>query len=191
MFQQLNDVTGLRERKFPEYALYGMITGMKIRSAKGEAESLNKVDYQPEGMRTVIPYLMVENVTQLLKFIEHVFGGKLKYKLDRPDGSVMHAEIAVGDSVIMAGEPTKEFGVFPASIYIYVQDCDRIYEKALEHGAQSMMVPTDMKHAGERYGGVKDPFGNLWWIATHIEDLTPEEQAKRIEEMNNNRNDIN
>ncbi|WP_248929821.1 VOC family protein [Paenibacillus hamazuiensis] len=152
---------------------------------------MNKVDYQPEGMRTVIPYLMVENVTQLLKFIEHVFGGKLKYKLDRPDGSVMHAEIAVGDSVIMAGEPTKEFGVFPASIYIYVQDCDRIYEKALEHGAQSMMVPTDMKHAGERYGGVKDPFGNLWWIATHIEDLTPEEQAKRIEEMNNNRNDIN
>lgn len=88
----------------------------------------------------------------------------------------------------MAGEPVAEYGSFPASIYIYVSDCDSIYEKAIQNGAKSIMVPTDMKHAGERYGGVKDPFGNIWWIATHVEDLTPEEQAKRIHEMKSNWN---
>lgn len=144
---------------------------------------MSSVRHQPEGMRTVNPYLMVEDVDGLIAFVESVFGGRLKYKLSRPDGSIMHAEIAVGDSAVMAGEPTNEFGAFPASIYIYVPNCDDIYERAIRHGAQSVMVPADMKHAGERYGGVKDPFGNLWWIATHIEDLTPEEQARRIEEM--------
>jgi uncharacterized glyoxalase superfamily protein PhnB len=147
---------------------------------------LTKVKHQPEGMKTVNPYLMVEHVEQLITFIELVFDGKPKYKLDRPDGSVMHAEIIVGDSIIMVGEPMKEYGSFPTSIYIYVPDCDKVYKDAIQHGAKSVMVPTDMKHAGERYGGVKDPYGNLWWIATHIEDLTPEEQAKRIQEMKSN-----
>lgn len=146
----------------------------------------NSVKHQPDGMKTVNPYLMVDDVAHLIEFIETVFGGKLKYKLDRPDGSIMHAEVIVGDSIIMAGEPMDQFGTFPASIYIYVTDCDRIYEKAIQNGAISIMVPTDMKHAGERYGGVKDQFGNIWWIATHIEDLSPGEQARRIEEMRNN-----
>ena len=148
--------------------------------------SSNQAKHQPEGMKTANPYIMVEHAADLITFIEAVFGGKLKYKLDRPDGSIMHAEVIVGDSIIMAGEPMKEYGVFPASIYIYVPDCDRVYEQALQNGAASIMAPADMKHAGERYGGVKDPFGNLWWIATHIEDLTPEEQARRIREMKDN-----
>ncbi|MCM3001700.1 VOC family protein [Paenibacillus cellulositrophicus] len=145
--------------------------------------SMNTTNHQPEGMKTVNPYLMVEQVQRLVEFIESVFNGKLKYKLDRPDGSVMHAEIALGDSVIMAGEPNADFGAFPASLYVYVADCDSVYERAIRNGAVSVMVPADMKHAGERYCGVKDPFGNIWWIATHVEDLTPEEQAKRIREM--------
>jgi len=149
-------------------------------------KSISQVHHQPEGLKTVNPYLMVENVARLIKFVESVFNGRLKYKLDRPDGSIMHTEILIGDSTLMAGEPMEEYGAFPASIYIYVSDCDRIYEKAIANGAQSIMVPTDMKHAGERYGGVKDPFGNIWWIATHVEDLTPEEQAKRIQEMKSN-----
>jgi len=148
---------------------------------------MSQVRHQPEGMHTVHPYVMVENVEGLIAFIESVFGGQLKYKLDRPDGSVMHAEIRIGDSVVMAGEPMDEYGAFPASIYIYVPDCDRVYAKALEYGALSVMVPADMKHAGERYGGVRDAHGNIWWIATHVEDLTPEEQARRIEEMKTNR----
>jgi PhnB protein len=147
---------------------------------------MGKVNYQPAGMKTVNPYLIVDKVSTLIKFIETVFGGRLKYKLDRTDGTIMHAEIIIGDSVIMAGEPTKEYGAFPASIYIYVSDCDHIYEKAINAGAISIMIPTTMTHAGERYGAVKDSNGNIWWIATHIEDLTPQEQAKRIEEMKEN-----
>lgn len=147
---------------------------------------MSNVNHKPKGMKTVNPYLMVENVTKLITFIQTVFDGTLKFKLDRPDGSIMHAEIIIGDSTIMAGEPTEEFGKMPASLYVYVQDCDHVYEKAILNGAESIMVPTDMKHAGERYGGVKDFAGNIWWIATHIEDLTPEEQAKRIQEMKNN-----
>ncbi len=146
-------------------------------------ESGSKVHYQPEGMRTVNPYLMVENVNEWIAFTETVFNGKLRNKLNRPDGTIMHAEVAIGDSVLMAGEPMKEYGVFPASLFIYVPDCDSVYEKAVGNGAVPVMVPTDMKHAGERYGGVKDKWGNIWWIATHIEDLTPEEQAKRIKEL--------
>lgn len=144
---------------------------------------MEKVNYQPKGMRTVNPYLMVDNVIDLIEFIETVFAGALKYKLDRPDGKIMHAEIIVGDSLIMAGEPMEKYGIFPASIFIYVSDCDYIYEKAIAFGGTSIMIPTTMIHAGVRYGGVKDSNGNIWWIATHIEDLTPEEQEKRIEDM--------
>lgn len=144
---------------------------------------MEKINHQPTGMKTVNPYLMVEKVSDLIEFIEFVFGGTLKYKLDRPNGKIMHAEIIIGDSVIMAGEPMEQYGVFPASIYVYVFDCDIIYKKAITFGATSIMPPTNMTHAGERYGGVKDSNGNIWWIATHIEDLTPQEQAKRIEEM--------
>lgn len=164
-----------------EYLSYLNVKKLNV-GGQNIMESTNKVNYQPEGMRTVSPYLMVENVVDLIQFIVTVFSGKLKYKLNRPDGSIMHAEIMVGDSIIMMGEPMEEYGAFPASIYIYVSDCDNIYEKAIQNGAKSIMIPTDMTHAGERYGGVRDLFGNIWWIATHREDLTPEEQAKRVKE---------
>ncbi|MCD7034861.1 VOC family protein [Metabacillus sp. GX 13764] len=145
-----------------------------------------KVHHQPEGMRTVSPYILVPQASQFIQFVETVFHGKLKYKLDRPDGSVMHAEMIVGDSIIMTGEPMEEGGAFPASIYIYVPDCDHVFERAVACGGTAVMEPANMRHAGERYGGVKDPFGNIWWIATHIEDLSPREQAERIQEMKEN-----
>lgn len=147
---------------------------------------MRSVSHKPKGTKTVNPYIMVKNVSKLIEFIETVFDGTLKFKLDRPDGSIMHAELNLGDSIIMTGEPMEEFGEMPASLYIYVEECDKIYEKAIQNGGKSIMVPTDMKHAGERYGGVKDFAGNIWWIATHIEDLTPQEQAKRIQEMKDN-----
>ena len=147
---------------------------------------MEKVNFQPQKMNTVNPYLMVESVQELIDFTEKVYDAKLDYKLDRPNGKIMHAEISIGDSVIMAGEPMGDFKIFPCSLYIYVEDCDKIFEKAIEYGCQSIMEPTTMKHAGERYGGVKDSNGNVWWIATHIEDLIPDEQTKRIQEMKEN-----
>lgn len=147
---------------------------------------MEKVNFQPEHMNTVSPYLMVESVQELIDFTKQVFNAQLRFKLDRPNGQIMHAELIIGDSIIMAGEPMKEFGVFPCSLFLYIDDCDSIYKKALDYGCKSIMEPTTMRHAGERYGGVLDKNGNIWWIATHIENVEPEEQAKRIQEMKEN-----
>jgi uncharacterized glyoxalase superfamily protein PhnB len=137
----------------------------------------------PDGYQTVIPYLLVEGAAELTTFLTNAFGAKVRQRLDRPDGSVMHVELQIGDSVVMIGEPMAEFGPMPGSIYLYVEDCDAFYQRALQAGAVSVMPPTDMPHAGERYGGVKDGSGNLWWIATHIEDVSPEEQARRVQTL--------
>ncbi len=137
----------------------------------------------PEGYGTVTPYLLVEKGEELIAFLQEAFGAEEKLRLRRPDGSLMHAEVRIGDSAVMLGEPMGEFGPMPASIYLYVTDCDAVYEQAMAAGGVSVMEPMDMVHAGERYGGIRDPSGNLWWIATHIEDVSAEEQARRIESM--------
>ena len=137
----------------------------------------------PDGYQNVIPYLLVDAASALTIFLVKAFDAKVRQRLDRPDGSVMHVELQIGDSIVMIGEPMAEFGAMPSSIYLYVEDCDAIYRRAIEAGASSVMQPTDMPHAGERYGGVKDPSGNLWWIATHIEDVSPKEQARRVETL--------
>lgn len=141
---------------------------------------MSTITFQPDRLNTANVYLLVDDVNELIRFVESVLGGQLRFKLNRPDGRIMHAEIIIGDSTIMAGEPMTKGDTFPASIYVYVRDCDAIFQKALNYGAISVMEPATMHHAGERSGGVKDSQGNLWWIATHLEDLTPEEQAARI-----------
>lgn len=137
----------------------------------------------PDGYQNVIPYLLVEGAAELTAFLVEAFDASVRQRLERPDGSVMHVELQIGDSIVMIGEPMAEFGPMPSSIYLYVEDCDAYYQRALQAGAVSVMPPTDMPHAGERYGGVKDPSGNLWWVATHIEDVSPEEQARRVEAL--------
>lgn len=137
----------------------------------------------PDGYQNVIPYLLVDGASELTTFLTTAFNAKVRQRLDRPDGSIMHVELQIGDSIVMIGEPMAEFGAMPSSIYLYVEECDVVYGRAIEAGATSVMQPTDMTHAGERYGGVKDPSGNLWWIATHIEDVSPEEQARRVEAL--------
>ena len=137
----------------------------------------------PDGYQTVIPYLLVDRAAELTTFLISAFDAKVRQRLDRADGSVMHVELQIGDSIVMIGEPIAEFGPMPSSIYLYVEDCDAVYRRALEAGATSVMQPTDMPHAGERYGGVKDLSGNLWWVATHIEDVSLEEQARRVRSL--------
>lgn len=138
---------------------------------------------QTERYSTVTPYLLVDGVEKLVTFLEKAFAAEEILRLNRPDGTVMHVEVRLGDSIIMMGEPLGEFGSMPSSIYLKVEDCDAVYQKATEVGGISVMEPMDMVHAGQRYGGVKDPTGNLWWIATTIEDVSPEEQSRRIDEL--------
>ena len=142
-----------------------------------------KVQPIPVKRPTLIPYLIVEDVARLIGFLKTVFKAEEKVRTPRADGSVMHAELSIGNSILMMGEPNEEFGLMPASIFVTVDDCDAVFEKAVVAGGTSVMEPTDMPHAGERYGGVKDFSGNIWWIATHIEDVSKEEAKRRLKEL--------
>ena len=135
-----------------------------------------------EGFHTVTPYLFVKDAPQLIRFILEALGGMEVYRKERPDGAVMHAEMRIGDSMVMLGEAPEEFGPMPSSIYLYVTDADAAYEQALQGGGISIF-PIMTLPSGERYGGVQDPCGNIWWIATHVEDVSPEEEEKRWKEF--------
>ena len=122
----------------------------------------------PFGLHTITPYLLVADVPRLVDFIKEVFGGTLRGDIQfREDGSVQHAEIKIGGSVLMMGTPMEDLIAMPAGFYVYVDDCDTVYHKALTAGATSVLEPKDYPH-GDRYGGVRDFAGNLWWIVTHI-----------------------
>ena len=117
----------------------------------------------PKTYHTVTPYLVVHDVARLIEFLKQAFGATERMRLPRSDGSVMHAEVTMGDSIVMMGEPMGGMGPVPGAIFLRVSDADEAYRKALQAGATSISEPTDQPHAGERYGGVKDPCGNLWW----------------------------
>lgn len=135
----------------------------------------------PDGFHSVTPYLIVQGVAKLIDFLKQSFEAEeTMVRTTRPDGTIMHAEVRIGDSIIMMGEPMGEFQPMPGSIYLYVNDTDAVYKRALQAGATSMMEPADQFY-GDRNAGVKGPSGNIWWIATHIEDVSPEELAKRAE----------
>src|SRR5262249_4341084 len=121
----------------------------------------------PDGFHTVTPYLLVGDVPGLLDFLVKAFAAEVCHRMDRLDGSTAHAQVRIGDSHVMLGEPMGEMAPMPASIYMYVTDCDAVYQRAIQAGAVSYMPPTTLHFSGQRYGGVKDPAGNLWWIATN------------------------
>ena len=134
----------------------------------------------PEGYHTVTPYLVVKGVAKLIDFLKQAFDAKEMHRTTQPDGTIMHAEVRIGDSAVMMGEARNEAQSMPGSIYLYVNDTDATYKRAIQAGATSIMEPADQFY-GDRNGGVKDPVGNHWWIATHIEDVSSEELAKRTE----------
>ena len=131
-----------------------------------------------KGFRAITPYLFAQDAAHLIKFISRAFGGVEAFRKERPDGAVIHAEMRVGDSMLMLGEATPQFGPMPTSIYLYVTDSDSVYQHALSVGGVSVFPIMTLPN-GERYGGVKDPFGNVWWIATHVEDVPPDEEERR------------
>jgi uncharacterized glyoxalase superfamily protein PhnB len=139
------------------------------------------VQYAPKGFHTVTPLLAVEGAAKLIDFLKQAFGATESHPpMKRPDGVIMHADLTIGDSHIMLGEACGEWKPMPGSIYLYVPDADAVYQRALQAGAVSVMPMTDQFY-GDRNGGVKDPCGNMWWIATHKEDVAPEELARRAE----------
>jgi uncharacterized glyoxalase superfamily protein PhnB len=140
----------------------------------------NRVHHIPEGYHSVTPYIIAHNVAGLIDFIKQVFAATEKEIFHQPDGSVMHAELRIGDSLVMLAEASAEYGPFPAMLHIYVEDADAAYRRGLTAGATSIQEPADQFY-GDRTAGFRDTFGNTWWLATHIEDVPPEEMQRRAE----------
>jgi uncharacterized glyoxalase superfamily protein PhnB len=143
---------------------------------------MSSVKSVPDGYHTVTPYLLVQDAEKLIDFVIKVFDAKETVRMSMPNGTIGHAEVRLGDSVIMLSQAQGgEYKPMPTGIYLYVENCDAIYKLALEAGATSIMQPTDQFY-GDRSAGIKDQFGNHWYIATHIEDLSKEELTKRMDE---------
>ena len=134
----------------------------------------------PDGYHTVTPYLIVEGVAGLIDFLKQAFDAVETERMPGPDGKVGHGEVRIGDSVVMMGEASGDWKPMPGSIYLYVNDTDATYKRALDAGATSVMEPADQFY-GDRNAGVKDASGNMWWIATRKENVSPEELRKRAE----------
>ena len=135
----------------------------------------------PDGYHTVNPYLMVEGASKLIDFVKKAFEAVEVERMNNPDNSIGHAAVRIGDSVLMMSDARGQWKPMPSAIYLYVNDTDATYKRALQAGATSLMEPADQFY-GDRNAGVKDSVGNFWWIATHKEDLSSEEMGKRAEE---------
>ncbi len=134
----------------------------------------------PSGYHTVTPYLSVHGARQVLDFVKQAFGAKELHRMAQPDGTLMHAEVKIGDSIVMMGEARGKWQPMPASLYLYVEDVDSVYRRAVQAGGKSTMEPADQFY-GDRTAAVKDAAGNQWTVATHKEDVPPEEMRKRAE----------
>jgi PhnB protein len=149
-----------------------------------------KVQPIPQGFTTVTPYLVCEGAAQALDFYKRAFGAEEVTRMPGPDGTVMHAEIRIGGSMIMLGEACAERGSLgpkalkgsPVSIMLYVEDADAAAARAQQAGAKVTMPVADM-FWGDRYGTLEDPFGHRWGVATHVRDVTEAEMAEAMRKM--------
>ena len=135
-----------------------------------------KVNPVPEGHHTVTPFLRVNEAAKLIDFMKQAFRAVVAFRMDGPDGTVMHAELKMGDSFVMIGQAPGNAGL-QSMIHLYVRDTDGVYKNAIAAGATSVREPADQFY-GDRSAGVRDFAGNEWWIATHIEDV-PQEEIER------------
>ena len=126
--------------------------------------------YIPQGLHTVTTYLHPKGAPQMIDFLKRAFGAEEIARYASPDGVVHHAQVKIGDSIIEMGEAHAEFQPMPTAFYLYVEDADAWYRRAMQAGATSIYEPADQPY-GDRNGGVRDPFGNQWFIGTHIRDV--------------------
>jgi PhnB protein len=140
----------------------------------------------PEGYHSLIPYLAVDDAAEAIDYYKQAFGAKERARMDGPDGKVGHAELEIGDSVVMLADPfphasttpPSEAGTATAAIVMYIDDVDAVVKRAVDAGA-TIAEEIEDKFWGDRFGTIKDPFGHVWSIGTHIEDVSPEEMAER------------
>lgn len=140
----------------------------------------------PDGYPRVTPYLIVDGASAAIDFYTSVLGATERMRMSAPEGKVGHAELEIGNSVIMLADESPEMdarspravGGTPVSLHVYVEDADAAFERALEAGAKTLQ-PVEDKFYGDRSGSFEDPFGHRWHVATHVEDVPPDEMEKR------------
>ena len=143
----------------------------------------------PEGYHSVNHYLSVDDAAQAIDFYTRAFGASERMRMQSPDGKIAHAEIEIGDSIVMLSDPMPQSGMKPpkelggttAGAMLYVEDVDAVVQSAVDAGAEITM-PIDDMFWGDRYGRVVDPFGHDWAVATHVEDVPPDQMAERAKE---------
>jgi PhnB protein len=150
---------------------------------------MNKNSYIPEGYNAVIPALAFQGADAAIKWYVNVFGAKEKMRFDNPDGTVAHAEVTLGDNVIMLSEENLQFNSSPktlkgnsVNLCIYVPDVDATIKKAVDNKAK-LVKPAEDQFYGDRSGRIEDPFGYRWIISTHVKDVSEEEMKKAMDEM--------
>ena len=147
---------------------------------------MSKVSYIPEGYNSVTPYLIIKGAAQAIEYYKTVFGATEVFRMAQPDGTVGHAELQIGSSRIMLAEENPKMGYIgatnggtsPVSLYVYIPDVDRVVERAVAAGAK-LLKPVQDQFYGDRSGFLQDPYGHFWGIATHVEDVAPQELEER------------
>lgn len=166
----------------------------KLKSKPARKSLKKKVSAIPKGYQQITPYLIINNATAAIEFYKRVFGAKEVMCMGKPNGKVGHAELKFGDAKIMLADEHPEmqalspqaFGGSPVSIYFYVKNVDAVVEKAIAAGAKLVRAVENMFY-GDRSGAVADPFGYIWYIATHVEDVSKAQIKKRAAELYGNK----
>ncbi len=150
---------------------------------------MSKVPPIPKGYHSITPYLVIKGAAQAIEYYKKVFGATETVRMNGPDGKVGHAELKIGDSHIMLADENPSMGPghssaatigsSPVSLYLYLPDVDRVVERAAAAGAK-ILRPVQDQFYGDRSGFIQDPFGHLWGIATHVEDVSPEDMKERM-----------
>ena len=150
---------------------------------------MSKVSYIPKGYNAVIPALAFHGADAAIRWYVNVLGGKEKMRFNNPDGTLAHAEITIGDDVIMLSEENLQYNRSPktlngnsVNLFVYVPDVDAVIKKSTSNGAKLVMAAEDQFY-GDRSGRIEDPFGYLWVISTHIKDVSEAEMKKAMAQM--------
>jgi PhnB protein len=153
---------------------------------------MSKVSYIPKDYNSVTPYLVIKGAAQAIEYYKRVFGATEHVRMNGPDGKVGHAELKIGDSFIMLADENPSLGAghtsaatigaSPVSLYVYLPDVDHVIQRATAEGAK-ILKPVQTQFYGDRNGFIQDPFGHLWGIATHVEDVSPKEMEERMKKL--------
>ena len=140
----------------------------------------------PDGFHTITPYMAVKNAAEFIDFLSKGLNAVVLDVMKGNDGAVMHANVKIGDSMVMVAEAPPERALVASMLYLYVPDTDVLYHRVVAAGGISLMEPADQFY-GDRNAGVQDRWGNQWWIATHVKDVTSEEMQQGMNERERNR----